>query len=469
MSASPAPLAVGFDLDMTLIDTVPGFARVLEALGAELGVEFPVAEMTSKLGPPLEMMLEPYLAAEAIGPAGDRFRALYPDHAIASVPVLPGAHEALAAVRAHGGRTVVVTGKYPDNARRHQDHLGLDVDVLEGWVWGVGKAEVLRREGVSVYVGDHVHDVEGALAAGVLSVSVLTGGSTREELLAAGTHVVLDSLAEFPAWLDEHLLTARLAALESDLRDRGSVLVAYSGGADSAFLLAAAVRAVGADRVVAATGYSHSLPEVERDPARAFAESLGVEVLTPETHEMEREGYRANGADRCFFCKAELVEVLSGLAERARARRGRDRHQRRRRGRRLPAGDPRGGRARRRRPAARRRADQGAGARGVAPMGPADLGQARGRLPLVAGRLRRRGDAVRAGPRGAGRGRRTPRAAVRARPAGPRPRCRPGLRRGRRRPPAARRGRRRTGRWTASARPASRRSRSTRAGSGRGR
>ena len=315
MSESPAPLAVGFDLDMTLIDTVPGFARVLEALGAELGVEFPVAEMTSKLGPPLEMMLEPYLAAEAIGPAGDRFRVLYPDHAIESVPVLPGAHEALAAVRAHGGRTVVVTGKYPDNARRHQDHLGLDVDVLEGWVWGVGKAEVLRREGVSLYVGDHVHDVEGALAAGALSVSVLTGGSTREELLAAGTLVVLDSLAEFPAWLDEHLLATRLSALQDDLRDRGSVLVAYSGGADSAFLLAAAVRAVGADRVVAATGYSHSLPEVERDPARAFAESLGVEVLTPETHEMEREGYRANGSDRCFFCKAELVEVLSRLAE----------------------------------------------------------------------------------------------------------------------------------------------------------
>jgi uncharacterized protein len=143
---------------------------------------------------------------------------------------------------------------------------------------------------------------------------VLTGGCSREELLEAGTHAVLDSLLEFPAWLDEHLLATRLTALEADLRARGSVLVAYSGGADSALLLAAAVRALGADRVVAATGYSHSLPEVERDPARAFAESLGVEVLTPETHEMDRAGYRANGADRCFFCKAELVEVLSSIA-----------------------------------------------------------------------------------------------------------------------------------------------------------
>ena len=210
---------------------------------------------------------------------------------------------------------MIVTGKFPANAQRHVDHLGLDVDVLEGWVWGVGKAEVLRREGVSIYVGDHVHDVDGARAAGVLSVSVLTGGCTREELEDAGTDVVLESLAEFPAWLDEHLLQTRLEALERDLQARGSVMVAYSGGADSAFLLAAAVRALGPDRVVAATGYSHSLPEVERDPARDFAAGLGVELLTPETHEMEREGYRANGGDRCFFCKAELIDVLTPLAE----------------------------------------------------------------------------------------------------------------------------------------------------------
>jgi pyridinium-3,5-biscarboxylic acid mononucleotide sulfurtransferase len=305
---------VGFDLDMTLIDTAPGFRDALRALGAELDVEFPVEEMTARLGPPLDLLLAPYLAADAIAGAGDRFRALYPDHAITNVPALAGAHDAIAAVRRHRGRVLVVTGKFPDNARRHLDHVGFDVDHLEGWVWGVGKADVLVREGASVYVGDHVHDVEGALAAGALSVSVLTGGCTREELLEAGTHVVLESLEEFPAWLDEHLLTTRLAALEADLRGRGSVLVAYSGGADSALLLAAAVRALGPEHVAAATGYSHSLPQVERDPARAFAESLGVRVLTPETHEMEREGYRANGADRCFFCKAELLDTLVPLA-----------------------------------------------------------------------------------------------------------------------------------------------------------
>jgi uncharacterized protein len=307
-------LAVGFDLDMTLIDTVPGFAATLVALGRELDVEFPVDDLTSRLGPPLDQTLAMHLPADTVGAAVDRFRELYPDHAITDTLALPGAHEALAAVRAHGGRIVLVTGKFTPNAQRHVDHLGLDVDVVEGKVWGPGKAAVLTREGVSVYVGDHVHDVEGARAAGALSVSVLTGGCDREELEAAGTDVVLESLAEFPAWLEEHLLTTRLEALERDLVAKGSVLVAYSGGADSAFLLAAAVRVLGEDRVVAATGYSDSLPEVERDPAADFARSLGVQLLTPETHEMEREGYRANSGDRCFFCKAELIEVLTPLA-----------------------------------------------------------------------------------------------------------------------------------------------------------
>ncbi len=190
---------------MTLIDTVPGFRDVLRALGGELGVEFPIEEMTEKLGPPLDVLLRPHLAVEAIQPAVDRFRALYPDFAIETVVAMAGAHDAIAAVRGHGGRVVVVTGKYTPNAQLHVDHIGLDVDHLEGKVWGVGKADVLRREGATIYVGDHIHDVEGALAAGALSVSVLTGGCTREELYDAGSHVVLDHLGQFPAWLDRHL------------------------------------------------------------------------------------------------------------------------------------------------------------------------------------------------------------------------------------------------------------------------
>jgi uncharacterized protein len=307
-------LVVGFDLDMTLIDTVVGFAATLDALGEELGVQFPTSELTSRLGPPLELLLEPHLPPDLIDSAADRFREIYPDFAVAPTPALAGVPDALAAVRRHGGRIVLVTGKHTPNAQLHVDHLGLDVDVVEGRVWGPGKGEVLRRHGASAYVGDHVHDVEGARAAGVTSISVLTGGCTREQLEEAGTDVVLDDLTGFPDWLDGFVLAQRVADLDARLRALGRVLVAFSGGADSAFLLAAAVRAVGPGNVAAATAYSDSLPGSERGPAHDFAVSLGVELLTPQTHEMEREGYRANDGDRCAFCKAELLDVLGPLA-----------------------------------------------------------------------------------------------------------------------------------------------------------
>jgi phosphoglycolate phosphatase-like HAD superfamily hydrolase len=64
---------------------------------------------------------------------------------------------------------------------------------------------VLVEHGASVYVGDHVHDVEGALSAGIQSVSVLTGGCDEGELLAAGTDTVLPDLTPFPGWLEDHV------------------------------------------------------------------------------------------------------------------------------------------------------------------------------------------------------------------------------------------------------------------------
>jgi pyridinium-3,5-biscarboxylic acid mononucleotide sulfurtransferase len=310
-----AQLVVGFDLDMTLIDTRAGVAATLQVLAEETGVTLDVHEMSSRLGPPLSHLLAPYFPAHQLDTLTDRFRAHYPDHAIAPTAAFPGAHEALEAVRRLGGRSVVVTGKFTPNATLHVEALEFGVDELVGEVWGVGKGEVLTAHGATIYVGDHVHDVEGARAAGALSVSVLTGGCTEDELRAAGTDVVLRDLTEFPAWLERHVLATRLAALEGRLQELGSVLVAFSGGADSAFLLAAAVQALGADRVAAATAYSDSLPQAERDPARRFAEALGVRVLTPRTHEMDRPGYRANAGDRCYFCKAELLDVLGPLAE----------------------------------------------------------------------------------------------------------------------------------------------------------
>src|SRR5690349_10817951 len=106
----------------------------------------------------------------------------------------------------------------------------------------------------------------------------------------------------------------RLADLAELLLPLGSVLVAFSGGTDSAFLLAAAVRALGPGAVTAATAVSPSLAGGELAGARSFAAGLGVRHLTPATHEGERAGYVANAGNRCYFCKAELLDVLAPLA-----------------------------------------------------------------------------------------------------------------------------------------------------------
>jgi phosphoglycolate phosphatase len=70
------PLVVGFDLDMTLIDTRPGIAAVWDALAAETGVVIDSTDAVSRLGPPLDEEMERWFPAHRIAEMGDRFRAL---------------------------------------------------------------------------------------------------------------------------------------------------------------------------------------------------------------------------------------------------------------------------------------------------------------------------------------------------------------------------------------------------------
>ncbi|HWD02344.1 MAG TPA: haloacid dehalogenase-like hydrolase [Amycolatopsis sp.] len=194
-------ITVGFDLDMTLIDPRPGMAAVMDALGAEAGLPLDGAYFAAHLGPPLENSLRGFGAPEErIPELVRRFRELYPEVVVPSTIALPGAAEALKAVRAAGGHALVVTGKYGPNARLHVAALGLEVDELVGELWSTGKAVALKEHDARAYVGDHVGDVRGARAAGALAVGVATGPCSRDELVAEGADVVFTSLAEFPEW-----------------------------------------------------------------------------------------------------------------------------------------------------------------------------------------------------------------------------------------------------------------------------
>lgn len=131
---------VGFDLDMTLIDSRRGVARAIDVVAGEFGLELRGSELAERLGPPLAMILADAGAPEELIPElVGRYREIYPE-VVAEVPAMAGADAAIDAVVGAGGRLVVVTGKYQPHAELHVEHLGWPVDVVVGELWSDGKA-----------------------------------------------------------------------------------------------------------------------------------------------------------------------------------------------------------------------------------------------------------------------------------------------------------------------------------------
>ena len=109
-------------------------------------------------------------------------------------------------------------------------------------------------------------------------------------------------------------MDAKLAALRGALRDMRRVLVAFSGGVDSSFLLRVAVEELGEQSVVALTTRSPTAPEDDAAIALALAQGLGVRHLVVDSNELEIPGYAANPTNRCYLCKRSLYDICRAEA-----------------------------------------------------------------------------------------------------------------------------------------------------------
>jgi phosphoglycolate phosphatase len=191
---------VGFDLDMTLIDSRPAILASFAGLARDTGTAIDLTAVDSRLGIKLEDELVFWYPPDQREAAATVYRRHYVRLAEQMTTALPGAHEALTAVRAAGQRVVIITAKHPISVEPSLKAVGLSADEIFTFVHGPEKADVLKRINAAAYVGDSPPDMAAAVEAKTRAVGVATGSFSAEDLIRAGADVVLDSMADFPAW-----------------------------------------------------------------------------------------------------------------------------------------------------------------------------------------------------------------------------------------------------------------------------
>jgi phosphoglycolate phosphatase len=195
------PPVVGFDLDLTLIDTRVATAHALQAVNQELGEHIDVDAFVARLGPPVRDELRPWVPESRLDAAIATFRTTFTSTGLRYLRPCAGAADILHALRRAGGRSVVITSRRPFIAQAALEATGLHAAALVGGLTGTEKASAMTENGVAAYVGDHALDMIGASAARVPGVGVLTGAHNEDELRAAGASLVVPTLTELLAVL----------------------------------------------------------------------------------------------------------------------------------------------------------------------------------------------------------------------------------------------------------------------------
>jgi phosphoglycolate phosphatase len=204
---------IGFDLDMTLVDSADAIVACVAHTCAVYGVTVDEDAVRATVGLPLDQVFPDLMPEVVYAEALEVYRAHYLSHGLAMQSLLPGAREALEAVTRDGFSVVVISAKKDSHVQAVLETVGLAdlVDEVVGERFAETKADALRERGALAYVGDHVGDVVGALGADAVAVAVATGPTSRDELAAAGADPILDDLTGFVPWWTSWVASRQVA------------------------------------------------------------------------------------------------------------------------------------------------------------------------------------------------------------------------------------------------------------------
>ncbi len=196
-------LVVGFDLDMTLVDSRKGIVGCMQRVLDARGVAATDEQLWPLIGAPLLDNLALFLPDDQVEAAAADYRADYLVQAIDVTVLLPGARELVDAIHDADGTVLVVSAKNPTAVKAVLEHVGIHPDIVVGDLFGHDKATPLQEHRATAYIGDHSGDMHAANTAGVRAIGVATGPTDPEALREAGADLVVDDLGDLVSRLDE--------------------------------------------------------------------------------------------------------------------------------------------------------------------------------------------------------------------------------------------------------------------------
>jgi phosphoglycolate phosphatase-like HAD superfamily hydrolase len=205
MSSSSSPIVVGFDLDMTLVDSSAGIAACMTHVLAARGLTHVSREqMVATIGMPLDQALGLWVPDDALQQCVTDYREAFPTVGLPHVTLLPGALETLEYLRAQHCTLLLISSRQTASVHTILSKCGIasHFSVVEGSLFGEGKGHCLKQHCADLYVGDHPGDVQAATTAQCFCAAVASGHTPAAELASAGADLVLSGLTEFPGFFD---------------------------------------------------------------------------------------------------------------------------------------------------------------------------------------------------------------------------------------------------------------------------